>query len=142
MALDVGEKRIGVAVSDPLGMTAQGVKTIHHQGAAQALEEIDKILTEYEAKRVVVGLPLSMDGGESAQTERIHRFEAKLSKRFKKRATIVMWDERLSTMAAERTLLEADVSRAKRKQVIDKMAAVILLQNYLDAGKPLIEADS
>ncbi len=132
LCLDIGQKRIGVAVSDPLGLTAQGVRTIARKNDPQALEQIEQSWLEYEASRIVVGLPLNMDGTDSEQTALTRRFMEKLEKRFKKRAEIVAWDERLSTMGAERSLLEADLSRAKRRQVIDKMAAVFILQGYLD----------
>jgi putative Holliday junction resolvase len=135
LCLDIGEKRIGVAVSDPLGITAQGVSTITHGGDTEALNKIDEIVTEYEAKQIVIGLPLNMDGTESKQTKIVRRFAEKLGKRFRRRAQIVTWDERLSTAGAERNLLEADLSRARRRQVIDKMAAVFILQGYLEAQK-------
>lgn len=135
LCLDIGEKRIGVAVSDALGITAQGVSTITHGGDTEALDKIDAIATEYEAQQIVVGLPLNMNGSESAQTKIIRRFAEKLSKRFRRRAEIITWDERLSTAGAERSLLEADLSRARRRQVVDKMAAVFILQGYLAAQK-------
>ncbi len=133
LGLDIGEKRIGVAVSDPLGLTAQGLCTIERKSDNQALSALDGTWETHRADTIVVGLPLSMDGSESAQTQKIRNFIKKLQKRFQKRAKIITWDERLSTSGAERALLEADLSRAKRRQVIDKMAAVFILQGYLDS---------
>lgn len=133
LGLDIGEKRIGIAISDPLGLTAQGVQVLERKNDMQVIDAIDACLTEYEADTIVVGLPLNLDGTESEQTGRVRRFAEKLQKRFRKRATIKMWDERLSTAGAERSLLEADLSRARRKKLIDKMAATFILQGYLDA---------
>ena len=135
MGLDVGEKTIGIALSDPLGWTAQGLETIRRKdNIDEYLSRLKKIIRDYEVERVVVGLPKNMNGTLGPSAERAKDFAELI---FKETGIPVdMWDERLSTMAAERTLLEGDVSRAKRKQVIDKMAAAIILQNYLDfAGK-------
>jgi len=133
LGLDMGEKRIGVAISDALGMTAQGIKTILRSSDAEVLAEIDEAVMEFEVHHIVVGLPLNMDGSEGTQSAAVQRFAEKLRKRFKRRATVALWDERLSTAGAERNLLEADLSRKRRRQVIDKMAAVFILQGYLDA---------
>ena len=131
LALDVGEKRIGVAVSDPLGLTAQGVETIFSKGIARDHERIVQLLNIYETDRIVVGLPRSMNGSEGFQAERVREFMQGLIEWGYR----VKWqDERLTSASATRTLLEGNVSRVKRKQVIDKLAATYILQGFLDAG--------
>jgi len=134
LALDLGEKRIGVAITDALGLTAQGLKTVQRTSDEVALTAIEAVLTEHDVTRIVVGLPLNMSGSDSQQTQAVRQFEAKLKKRFRKRAEIVYWDERLSTAGANRTLLEADLSRKRRRELIDKMSAVLILQGYLIAN--------
>lgn len=131
IALDVGEKRIGVAVSDLLGLTAQGVATIETQGIERDLQRVKEILRQYETDYVLCGLPRSMDGSEGFQAERVRAFADKLIDMGYK---VRFQDERLTTASARRTLLEADVSRKKRKQVIDKLAACYILQGFLDSG--------
>lgn len=128
MGLDFGERTIGVAVSDELFWTAQGVKTIRR--SAKEMAELKSLISEYEVGEIVLGYPKNMNGTLGPRAELTQAFADKLNKEFG--LPITLWDERLSTMAAERTLLEGDVSRAKRKQVIDKMAAVFILQGYLD----------
>lgn len=130
MGLDIGERTIGVAVSDMLGWTAQGVTTIHRKSLAYDLAELKKIIKEYEVEQIVVGWPLNMNGTAGPSAERVESLSAEIVK--ETGLEIIKWDERLSTIAATRTLLEGDVSRAKRKEVIDKMAAVFILQGYLD----------
>ena len=131
LGLDVGSKTIGVAVSDELVITAQGVTTLTRKELSDDSAQLLKVVEEYKAERIVVGLPKNMNGtlGPAAQ------MVLSLIEELQKSVTlpIVTWDERLSTMAAERTLLEADVSRKKRKQVIDKVAAILILQGYLDS---------
>lgn len=129
IGLDFGEKTIGVSVSDPLGMIAQGVKTIRRKSWQADLEELRKIIEEYEAERLVVGLPRNMDGTFGPSTEKVRVFIEKL-KVF--RLPIDTEDERLTTVMAERALLEGDVSRKRRKEVIDQVAAALILQGYLD----------
>lgn len=132
LGLDVGSKTIGVAVSDPFKLTAQGVKTIHwdENDMSSADEELRQLIDEYEISKVVIGLPINMDGsiGERAQITEI--YARRLERNFA--IPVELFDERLSTMSAEKTLLEADMSRKKRKKVIDQLAATIILQNYLD----------
>lgn len=132
MGLDVGEKTIGVAVSDAFGWTAQGVKTIrwNEKDPSSADEELQALIKQYDISMAVVGLPKNMNGSHGPRAEASERFAQYLEDRFN--IDTVLWDERMSTMAAERVLLEADVSRKKRKKVIDKMAAVMILQSYLD----------
>lgn len=132
IGLDVGSKTIGVAVSDALGLTAQGLTTIHWDevNIQSADDELEKIIKEHEIGKAVIGLPKNMNGTIGERGEASIRFAEHFEKRFE--IPCILWDERLSTMAAERILLEADVSRKKRKKVIDKMAAAIVLQTYLD----------
>ncbi len=130
LGLDIGSKRIGVAISDGLGITAQGLETISSKGHKADIESINKLAVKNGASKIVVGVPLNMDGSDSEQTLKVKEFASQLSERVD--ARVELWDERMSTMAAERVLLEADMSRGKRKKVIDKVAAVIILQSYLD----------
>ncbi|MCP3025589.1 Holliday junction resolvase RuvX [Halobacillus sp. A5] len=133
LGLDVGEKTIGLAVSDALGWTAQGLTTLKwdENNYTTAREPLRQIINENEVSEAVVGLPRNMNGTIGPRGEASQRFGKWLEKEFK--VNVQYWDERLTTMAAERVLLDADVSRDKRKKVIDKMAAVIILQSYLDA---------
>ncbi len=131
MALDVGEKTIGVAVSDPTGLIAQGIQIINRKSIQKDFSIIKDLVEQYEVHEIIIGLPLNMNGTEGTQTEKTRKFGQKLLSNLE--IPVVYWDERLTTMAAERMLVEeADLSRAKRKKVIDKMAAVYILQNYLD----------
>lgn len=130
LGLDVGDKTIGVAVSDLLGLTAQGVTTIRRTGIKKDLTELISIINEYNVSKLVVGLPKNMNNTLGPQGEKVIKFIDKLKK--KKDLEIIYQDERLTTVSAERTLLKADVSRKKRKKVIDKLAAVYILQTYLD----------
>ncbi|MED3562535.1 Holliday junction resolvase RuvX [Bacillus xiapuensis] len=133
MGLDVGSKTVGVALSDELGWTAQGLKTlkINEEKNEFGFEEIGQLIKEYQVSQVVIGFPKNMNGTIGPRGEASQNYAEELEKRFS--IPTVLWDERLSTMAAERVLLEADVSRKKRKKVIDKMAAVMILQGYLDS---------
>ncbi|MCG0277735.1 MAG: Holliday junction resolvase RuvX [Thermanaeromonas sp.] len=131
MGLDVGEKNIGVAVSDPLGWTAQGVTTIRRRGKLEEdLEAILRLAKEYRVERVVVGLPRNMNGSLGPQARKVLEFIEALEERLQ--LPVVPWDERLTTSAAERVLITADLSRRRRKSVIDRLAAVLILQSYLD----------
>jgi len=133
LGLDVGSKTIGVAVSDALLLTAQGVKTIYwdENDMSSADNELDNLIHDYEVSKIVIGLPKHMNGSLSERAIFSERYAKRLKKKFT--LPVFLLDERLSTMAANRTLLEADVSRKGRKKVIDKMAAVLILQNYLDS---------
>ncbi|MFT4412738.1 Holliday junction resolvase RuvX [Fredinandcohnia humi] len=133
LGLDVGSKTIGVAVSDEMGWTAQGIETIKINEERQqfGLERLGEIIKQFEVESVVIGLPKNMNGTIGPRGEASQHFAQLVTKRFG--LPVVLWDERLSTVAAERVLLSADVSRKKRKQVIDKMAAVMILQGYLDS---------
>ena len=133
LGLDLGTKTLGVAVSDELGWTAQGVETIKidEELGNLGLERLREIIQQYRIETVVLGFPRNMNGTVGPRGEASQRFAEVLRKEFG--LPVVLWDERLSTMAAERMLIAADVSRKKRRQVIDKMAAVMILQSYLDS---------
>lgn len=131
LALDIGDKTIGVAASDLLGIIAQGVETIRRTSNKDDLKRLGELVTQYEATTFIIGLPKNMDGTEGTRCEVVKKFAAKLSVAFPE-VKQIFWDERLSTVAATRDLIAADVSRRKRKQVIDKMAAVYILQGWLD----------
>lgn len=129
LGLDVGEKRIGVAVCDPLGITAQGLKTIYRD-KKNDIEEIKKLIIEYNVDKIIVGLPKNMNNTIGPQSEKVMRYAENIQKKCD--IKIEYFDERLSTMAVERTLIEADIRREDRRKVIDKLAAVYILQSYLD----------
>lgn len=133
LGLDVGDKTIGVAVSDPLGWTAQGIKTIKRVGIKKDLQEIINIVNEYNVEKIVVGLPKNMNGTLGPQSEKVLKFCDKLKEVCN--LEIILEDERLTTMAAERTLIEAEMHWSKRKKVIDTVAATYILQGYLDKAK-------
>lgn len=133
LGLDVGHKRIGVAISDELLLTAQGADTIERKALKSDLYEINDLIRKNSVSEVVVGLPVNMNGTYSAKTKEVVEFMDSLSKAVS--VPVKTWDERLTTVQAERTLLEADLSRAKRKKVIDKLAAQVILQGYLDSLK-------
>lgn len=128
--LDVGERRIGVAVSDPLGLTAQGLAVIERTGLEADLAALRRILAGYEVAEVVVGLPRDMSGEEGRQAALAREFA--VAAREALGVPVTLWDERLTTLQATRALLEADLSRRRRRQVVDKVAAQLILQGYLD----------
>lgn len=130
MGLDVGDKTVGVAISDLLGLTAQGLTTIRRESKVKDYSALEEIMKEYDIKRVVVGLPKNMNGTIGPQGEKTIKFATKLKNKFD--VEIIYQDERLSTRAAENMLIAGDVRREKRKVVIDKVAATIILQTYLD----------
>ena len=130
MGLDVGDKRIGVAVSDGLGLTAHWIDTVSRDRYVDALKNI---IEEYEVKSVVVGIPRMLNGTIGIQAEKVLEFIEDLKAAIQ--LPVFLWDERLSTVAAERVLLEANMSRKKRKTLRDKVAAIVILQNYLDSRK-------
>jgi len=134
LGLDYGTKTTGVAVSDPMGWTAQGLEIIRRQEDEHlkaTINRIAELCAEYKVERIVLGLPKNMNNTLGERGEKTLLFKEKLEARLK--IPVDMWDERLSTVAAENVLLEADMSRKKRKNVIDKLAATIILHNYLDA---------
>lgn len=133
LALDVGDKTIGVAASDLLGLTAQGVTTIKRVSNREDLRRLGELIAQYDAEKIIIGLPKNMNGTEGERCELVRKFAEKIGAAFPS-VEIVFWDERLSTVAAEKFLISAaDVSRGKRKKVIDKMAAVYILQGWLDS---------
>jgi len=129
--LDVGDRRIGVAVSDEHGWTAQGIDVVHRTKLAADLDALRAVFAPFEPTSIVIGLPKNMNGTVGPQAEKVLAFAREVEQSLA--VPIVMWDERLSTVGAERVLLEADLSRAKRRKVIDKLAAVFILQGYLDS---------
>lgn len=132
IALDIGDKTIGVAASDLLGITAQGVETIRRTSVKDDLKRLGELVARYEATTFVIGLPKNMDGTEGVRCELVKKFAEKICAAFPE-VKQIFWDERLSTVAAAKSLIAADVSRKKRKKVIDKMAAVHILQGWLDS---------
>lgn len=129
MGLDVGEKTIGIAISDPLGITAQGLETLKRYSKKADLARLRDLVDEYGVEKIIVGLPLNMDGTIGPAASKIEQFSIELGKKLG--VPVQTWDERLSTAAAERALLQADLSRGKRKKIIDKLAAVLILESYL-----------
>lgn len=130
MGLDVGDRRIGIALSDPLGFTAQGHSTLERKSNDQVFATISRLCEEFEVGKIVVGLPLNMNGSHGPRAQLVQEWAEQLGERSGRE--IVFWDERLSTVSAQKTLLEADLSRRKRKGLVDKIAAVYILQGFLD----------
>ncbi|MFC1713867.1 Holliday junction resolvase RuvX [Candidatus Poribacteria bacterium] len=131
LGLDVGDVMIGVAVSDPMRIIAQGLDSIKRVTPEKDVETIKRLVDEHEAGEIVVGLPKMMSGEIGIQAQKVLDFAELLKAAVE--IPIVMWDERLSTVAATRSLIEGDMSRKKRKKVVDKVAAVLILQGYLDS---------
>ena len=134
MGLDFGSKTVGVAVSDPLGITAQGVEIIRRKSQSklrQTLARIGELVEEYDVNELVLGFPKNMNGTEGERCERTKEFKELLEKRTG--LPVALWDERLTTVEANRTLMEASVRRENRKQYLDQLAAVFILQGYLDS---------
>lgn len=134
MGLDYGTKTVGVAVSDPLGITAQAIETVERKAEnklRQTLARVETLAKEYEVETFVIGLPKHMNNEIGERAEKAMEFGQMLQRRTG--IEVVMWDERLTTVSAERTLIEAGVRRENRKQVIDQIAAVFILQSYLDS---------
>ncbi len=133
MGLDVGTRTIGIAISDELGLTAQGLRTLKRKSMEDDLREIAALIGQFGISAIVVGLPKNMDGTLGEQAENVLKWVDVLKDQTK--LPVATWDERLSTVGANKVLLEADLSRKKRKKVIDKLAAVLILQGYLDQGR-------
>ncbi len=131
MALDVGDKTIGVAVSDSLLLTAQARPTIQRKDLKSDIDILARLIDENEVHEIVVGQPLHMNGKESRQSQKVARFAGELQKRFD--IPLVFWDERLTSFAAEQHLQEMGLNWRKRREHVDKIAAMIILQNYLDS---------
>ena len=134
LGLDYGSKTVGVAVSDPLGLTAQGVETIwrkQENKLRQTLARIEELISEYQVERIVLGYPKNMNNTIGERAEKSLEFQQMLERRTG--LPVIMWDERLTTVEANRTLMEASVRRENRKQYLDQLAAVFILQGYLDS---------
>ena len=130
LALDVGSRRIGVAVSDALGITAQGLQTIQRRNKRADLAQLEQLVREYAIAEIVVGYPLRMSGSTGVQSEKMEVFAAELGKKFE--IPIHLWDERLTSAEANRLLRETEMSIKRRAEVVDRMAAVLILQNFLE----------
>lgn len=131
LGLDVGSRRIGVAVSDPLGITAQGLPTIQRQNKRLDFEKLEAVIREYQVTQIVVGLPLRMSGQEGVQAEKMQAFAEELRKRFG--IPVHLWDERLTSAQANRLLRETEMSIKRRGEVVDQMAAVLILQSFMES---------
>lgn len=135
LGLDYGDKTVGVAISDPFGWTAQGLEIIKRNNPTehkQSLGRLAEIISEYGVETIILGYPKNMDNTEGPRCQKTNEYKEKLEKRFTN-IPVILWDERMSTVAAERSLIEADFDRKKLKTVIDKMAAVHILQGYLNS---------
>ena len=133
MGLDVGQRRIGIAVSDLLGITAQGLDTLHRQNKRYDFQHLRRVIRDYNVAEIVVGLPRRLSGADSAQTAKVEEFAEELRKKFE--LPVHLWDERLTSVEANRVLREAALSIEKRAAAVDRMAAVLILQSYMDARK-------
>jgi len=132
LAIDLGDVRVGLALSDPLGITAQPYETLKRLGDRQDLDRIVGHVRMHDVRRVIVGLPLLMSGEEGSRAHSAREFAARLATRLGE-VPVEMWDERLTTVQAERALLAGDMRRRKRRDVVDRLAAVLILQNWLDS---------
>jgi putative Holliday junction resolvase len=130
LGLDVGSRRIGIAVSDPLGITAQGLETLQRRNKREDLAALERVIREYGVREIVVGLPLRMSGAEGTQSEKMQGFAEDLRKRF--RLPVHLWDERLTSAEANRLLRETELSIDKRAKAVDRMAAVLILQGWME----------
>jgi putative Holliday junction resolvase len=130
LALDVGAKTIGMAVSDPLGLTAQGIQTLRRTSKRADFGRLQRILREYEVAEIVVGYPLRMSGQAGAQAEKVAALAEELRQRF--RLTVHLWDERLTSVESSRVLRASEISLQRRRQAVDRLAAVLILQSFLD----------
>jgi putative holliday junction resolvase len=130
LGLDVGTRRIGLAISDPLGVTAQGLNTLHRKNKRSDLDQLEKVIREYQVRELVVGYPLRMSGNEGVQAEKMQRFAEELRHRF--RLPVHLWDERLTSAQANRVLRETEMSIKRRGEVVDRLAAVLILQSWMD----------
>jgi putative Holliday junction resolvase len=131
LGLDVGSKRIGLAISDPLGITAQGLETLHRQNKRFDFAQLEQVIRQHRVAEIVIGLPLRMTGAEGIQAEKMQAFAEEIRRRF--RLPVHLWDERLSSAQANRLLRETDMSIKRRGEVVDQMAAVLILQSWMDA---------
>jgi len=129
--MDVGARRIGLAVSDPLGITAQGLGTIQRQNKRGDFAQLERVIREHKVAEIVMGLPLRMSGSEGIQAEKMQAFAEEIRRRFK--LPVHLWDERLTSAQANRLLRETEMSIKRRGAVVDQMAAVLILQSWMDA---------
>jgi putative Holliday junction resolvase len=133
LGLDVGSRRIGIAVSDPLGITAQGLETLQRRNKRQDFAALERLIREYAVREIVVGLPLRMSGAEGTQSGRMQEFAADLRKKF--RLPVHLWDERLTSAEANRLLRETELSIEKRAKAVDRMAAVLILSSWMEGNR-------
>jgi len=131
LALDVGARKIGLAISDPLGITAQGLETLRRGNKRADLEYFETVIRKNDVREIVVGHPLRLSGSASAQTEKVEEIAEALRRRFQ--LPVHLWDERLTSAQAHRVLRESGISIRKRGQAVDRMAAVLILQSFLDS---------
>jgi putative Holliday junction resolvase len=139
LALDVGSRTIGLAVSDPLGITAQGLPTLRRKNKRTDLAALAEVIDSYGVIEMVVGLPLRMSGAEGRQSEKMREFVAVLQKHFD--VPIHLWDERLTSVEANRVLRESEMSIRKRAEVVDQLAAVLILQNWMEARQHMLDPE-
>jgi len=133
LGLDVGSKTIGMAVSDPLGITAQGLETLRRRNKRTDFEQLEKVLRQYEVAEIVVGYPLRLSGAEGTQSEKMRAFAEELRRRFN--LPVHLWDERLTSAEANRVLRDSEMSIKRRGEVVDRLAAVLILQSWMDARR-------
>ena len=138
LGIDAGERTLGLALSDPEGILAGALQTIRRTSEAKDLAALEQVIAEHEVGEIVVGLPLNMNGSRGPQAQKAEALAERLRERF--RIPVHLWDERLSTVAAERAMLEADLSRRKRKRAIDQVAAAFFLQGFLEVRSRKEEA--
>lgn len=131
LAIDHGSRRMGLAVTDPLGITAQGIETLQRKNNRADFGRLERIIREYEVKEIVLGYPLRMSGQEGIQSQKVAEFAEELRKRFQ--LPVHLWDERLTSAEANRLLRENEVSTRRRVQAVDRMAAVLILQSFMQA---------
>ena len=131
LAIDYGSRRMGLAVSDPLGITAQGLETLERKNKRSDFARLERTLRQYEVREIVVGYPLRMSGEAGTQSQKVEEFAKALRQKFE--LPVHLWDERLTSAEANRLLREADISPRKRAEAVDRMAAVLILQSFLEA---------
>lgn len=131
LAIDYGSRRMGLAVSDPLGITAQGLETLERKNKRRDFARLERVIRDYQVAEIVLGNPLRMSGEEGTQSEKVAAFAEELRQKFQ--VPVHLWDERLTSAEANRVLREADLSIRKRAQAVDRMAAVLILQSFLQS---------
>lgn len=131
LAIDYGSRRMGLAVSDPLGITAQGLETLQRKNKRSDFARLERVLREYQVREIVLGNPLRMSGEEGRQSQKVAEFAEELRKRFD--VPVHLWDERLTSAEANRLLREAELSIEKRAQAVDRMAAILILQSWMQS---------